>query len=143
MSAEEIESFLRDVDKDFPIPLSEKTDLKEDALKLQERATLFVERAEGTIVSMVAGYTNDSQDGLAYIAVLATKKECRGRGLAEKLLQKFLSECKEKGFKAVHLYAVKENEKAVALYQKLGFEEYFPANEQRPNDLHLILKFES
>jgi ribosomal protein S18 acetylase RimI-like enzyme len=56
-------------------------------------------------------------------------------------LTEFIKECKNKGLIGVHLYAVESNDKAVNLYNKLGFEKYTIKDEQRPNDLHLIKYF--
>lgn len=140
-TAEEIGSFLKAVEQDFPVPLSQKVDLKEYAQKLFEKATIFSTYQNGAIASMVAGYTDDLVDNKAYIAIMATRKEARGQGFAGELLDKFLVFSRQKGAKAVHVYAVKENVKAVKVYQKHGFETYEVLNESRPEDLHLIKYF--
>ncbi len=134
----QIYEFLKLVDKDFPVPLSEKTDLKEYADKLYNRGTVFTYEDKGRILAMVAGYIENSVDNLAYLAVLAALPETRGQGISKKLVTKFIEKSKEKELKAVHLYAVRENIPAMNLYKGLGFEELHLENESRPNDVHFI-----
>ncbi len=138
ISTEAIENFLKKVDFEFPVPLSQKTDLEAYAKKLKESATCCCKFDNGEIVSMVAGYTNNLTDNIAYISLVATLPEYRGKGFAEELVKEFILNCKEKKIIAVHLYTLDENEKAVNLYKKIGFEKYILENESRKSDLHLI-----
>ena len=139
-SIDEIEKFLNAVDKEFPVPLSQKTDLHEYAIKLYEHATIFFVEQDGKIAAMVAGYTDNVENNMAYISLLATKKEYRGQGYAKRLVNEFLECAKNKNLSATHLYAVETNERAVQLYYKLGFEKYMPEIEPRKDDLHLIFR---
>lgn len=139
VNAKQIEEFLTDVDKDFPVAISDKVDLKEYSNKLSEKATIVTEIKDNKIACMVAGYTENTEDNLAYVSIMATRKEFRGQGFAGATLSKFIDKCKQKGLKAVHLYTKKENQQARSVYSKLGFVEYLIENEPRPQDLHLIL----
>ena len=136
-----IKEFLEKVDFDFPIPLSKKVNLKEYANKLKEKATLFYEKKEDKIVGMVAGYTQNLTQNLAYIALVATLKEYRGQGFAQKAVSNFLNYCRENNIAGVHLYTAPSNVHAIKLYKSLGFEEYKLLNEPRKKDLHLICYF--
>lgn len=140
-TVEEIEIFLNAVDHDFPVALSQKTDLKEYAKKLFDNATICYEYQNGVIATMVAGYTKNLTGNLAFVSIMATRKEYRGQGLASKQLAKFLEECRKVGASGAHVYAVESNLPAVATYKKLGFEKYELENEPRPDDLHLIKRF--
>ena len=133
-----LEKFLYDVDKSFPVPLSEKQNLKDYAKKLFSCATICAEVQNGEILSMVAGYTENLTDNIAYIAVVATIKAAQGRGLASKCVREFIEICKEKSINAVHLYTDTSNKPAKAMYQKIGFVNYNPKNEHRPQDAHFI-----
>ena len=134
-------NFLKKADHTFPVPLSQKQDLLSYAHKLQERATICAFWENDEIISMVAGYTDNLEHGLAYIAIAATLECGRGRGLASMMLQEFLNICKDKGVNAVHLYTTPSNKAALHLYQKLGFLPWNPSDEPRPKDTHLILYF--
>lgn len=134
----QIEKFLRAVEKDFPVPLSQKVNIEEYSRKLYDRAAVVYERKDDKIVAMVAGYVENLSDGIAYIAIVSTLKEYRGKGLARKLLFDFINLCEKKQIKAVHLYTDQCNQKAIKLYESLGFVDYKIVNEPRPQDKHLI-----
>lgn len=138
IQAEKIEDFLTKVDKSFPVPLSKKQNLSEFAIKLNEKATLCTKEENGEIVSMVAGYTENLSDNIAYISVVATLEGSRCKGYSKALVKEFIEICIKKSIDAVHLYTVATNISAVNLYKKLGFKEYVMENEPRPDDLHLI-----
>ena len=55
-------NFLEEVDEDFPIPLSHKTNLHELSKKFIDKADIFVEYSEDNeISSLVIGYIKNSQ----------------------------------------------------------------------------------
>lgn len=141
-SVEQLCEFLLQVDRSFPVPLSEKQDLKSYARKLQEKATVCAFCENGKLLSMVAGYTDDLTDNLAYVAVVATLESARGRGLASAMMKDFLSVCAHKKVRAVHLYAVPTNMGAMKMYRKLGFGLWEMEGEPRPEDAHLIYYLE-
>lgn len=134
----QIERFLQAVDASFPIPLSEKQSLSVYAEKLYELGTVCAEVEDGEIVSMVAGYTDHVEGNRGYISMVATTERARGRGLAKKLVLEFIRIAADKGLEGVHLYAVADNLPAIRMYQGLGFTEFYPKNEPRPDDTHLI-----
>lgn len=135
---EEVYHFLKKVDCLFPIPLSEKQDLKILSEKLFEKGTIRVAMDDGKIISMVAGYTENMIDNRAYISVVATLEEYAGKGIAKKLIKEFIDVCKNKKIDAVHLYAVPSNVIAVNMYKNLGFVEWKLNDEPRKEDLHFI-----
>ena len=137
-SVEEIELFLEAVDPHFPTPLSKKQDLRSFAIKLFDKATLCCKFNNGKISSMVAGYTDNLNENIAYISIVATLSEYRGRGYATSLVNDFIAICKRKNIDAVHLYSVSSNISAMNMYRKLGFVDYVFDNEPRPDDAHLI-----
>lgn len=142
ITREQIEKFLLVVDKCFPVPLSEKTDLSEYAEKLREKATICAVRGKnGNILSMVAGYTENMVNEIAYISMAATLPQYQGRGYGKKLVKEFMNIAQENRMRGVHLYAVESNKPAMKMYEYLGFEKWYLTNEPRPDDVHLIYKF--
>ena len=133
-----IEDFLFAVDASFPVPLSEKHNLGEFAEKLCDKATMCSAIEDGNIVALLAGYTDNVENNLGYISIVATLPQAQGKGYGTSLIREFLGIARRKGLHAVHLYAVRENIPAMRIYKKLGFEDYILDDEPRPNDAHLI-----
>ena len=142
VSVDALASFLHQVDKLFPVPLSAKQNLDDFARKLCEKATLCVAHDGEVIVALVAGYTDHVVDNMGYISIAATLPQVQGRGYSSSLIREFLDIAREKQLQAVHLYAVRENAPAMHMYRKLGFVDYYVKDEPRPKDAHLILYLE-
>ena len=138
-NATQIYYFLCEVDQSFPVPLSDKQDLKAYAEKLLDKATICAVIEQGKIRSMVAGYTDHLSDGMAYISVVATAEECRGTGMAGNMLREFITICKNKHIKAVHLYTARQNTGAIRMYEKMGFSIWWKCDESRPEDVHFVM----
>lgn len=141
MMKEDYIRFLKNVDKDFPIPLSKKIKIDEYAEKLISTANVIVEKDNGKIIGMVAGYIDNSIEEISYISIVAVQKEYRGKSIAKKLLQKYIDECKEKNLKGVHLYTHKTNITALTMYKNFGFISKENVKEERTEDVHLFLYF--
>ena len=141
MMKEDYIRFLKNVDKDFPIPLSKKIKIDEYAEKLISTANVIVEKDNGKIIGMVAGYIDNSIEEISYISIVAVQKEYRGKSIAKKLLQKYIDECKEKNLKGVHLYTHKTNTTALTMYKNFGFISKENVKEKRTEDVHLFLYF--
>lgn len=138
---EEVLSFLKRVDNTFPVPLSKKQELCTLAEKFCQRATLCHIAENGDIAALVAGYTENLTDNTAYISVVATLPEARGKGYAKAALKQFFDVCRKKKIAAVHLYTDAANKAAITLYEGLGFVPYTLQGEPRPQDVHLIYRF--
>lgn len=121
----ELYDFLRNVDKDFPEPLSDRVDLKEYSKKMYENAVIITEIYDEQIVGMFAGYANDEKKEQAYVSFVSVVKEYRGSGIAKKLLSAFIEICRKKGFREVGLHTSLENQGAIRLYESNGFEREF------------------
>lgn len=139
LSKDQLIIFLKKVNNEFPVPLSEKQDLESYAKKLLEKATLCYEiNEQNQIIALVAGYTDCLSNNMAYISMVSTLPEYQGKGIATELVKKFINICIDKNISGIHLYAVAENTPAVKLYKKLGFKTMNIDNEKRPDDLHLL-----
>ena len=117
----ELKKFLGEVDNDFPIPLSSKTDLGELAHKLLGNGLSMVILNGSDIASGCFGYANDVQSKTAYISVVATLKAFRGKGFAEKCVRAFLDEAKKQNMESAVLYTHNTNIGAIKIYEKIGF----------------------
>ena len=141
-SVSQIFTFLTAVDTLFEVPLSQKQELFSFAQKLNEKATICTKFEGDTIVAMVAGYTENTDNRLGYISVVATLPALQGKGYARYLVKEFLGISRAKGLDGVHLYTTKSNAAAMRLYHGLGFKPFLLPNEPRPQDTHLVCYFE-
>ncbi len=138
---EELLSFLETVDKDFPVPLSEKQNLAQLSEKLIQKADIFAKRIDGVLAGVAIGYITNSTTNLSFLSIVAVKKEFRGLGISKEVVSKYLQEVKKSAGRRLigaEVYTKQENKIAVKMYKDLGFVLYKPKNEPRPNDLHLI-----
>lgn len=129
--------FVRQVDKEFPIALSDKVDLELYVEKLLKYGIIYYSFKNNKLTGAVAGYIN-STSKIAYISMVAVLQEERGKGIASKLIKRFIKQCKEKKYLMVHVYTHKENQSACCMYEKLGFKNYHVDDEPRPEDIHLV-----
>ncbi len=127
--------FLNAVDKDFPINLSAKTDLDELSDKFIKNGVLCYKEENDILTALVAGYANDLETKTAYISVVATLNEHRGKGFAKELVKEFLKKAKENGMEKAVLYTHYTNKGAIMLYKNLGFAEI-------PSERNGDIKFE-
>lgn len=121
-SKQEIEQFLRSVDRTFPVPISEKVELCEFASKLFAKATMCCAYDGEEICSMVAGYTENTIDNIAYVSLVATRTDAQGKGFATGLMEEFISICKTKGLRGVHLYTDTRNKEQLRYTKSSAFE---------------------
>lgn len=138
-SSTEIYDFLIKIDDSFPIPLSEKVNLKVYSIKLATQATILTKKIDENIVALVAGYTDNLTNNSAYVSVVGVLDKYRGKGLATELINGFICECKQKNISSVNLYTHKTNISAIKMYKKMGFF-IDDAEIKRPDDIHLIYK---
>ncbi len=138
IGGQELYNFLKKVERLFPVPLSEREQLTVLASKFEKYGTVSYVRESGKIVAICAGYTNDQEQRLGYISVVASLPEYTNKGYGKVAVQSFIEKAKDAGMKAIHLYADRENEAALNMYEKLGFVDCVLPNEPRPKDKHLI-----
>ena len=108
------------------------------ASKFEKYGTVSYVHESGKIVAICAGYTNDQEQRLGYISVVASLPEYTNKGYGKVAVQSFIEKAKDAGMKAIHLSADRENEAALNMYEKLGFVDCVLPNEPRPKDKHLI-----
>ena len=138
IGGQELYNFLKKVERLFPVPLSEREQLTVLASKFEKYGTVSYVRESGKIVAICAGYTNDQEQRLGYISVVASLPEYTNKGYGKVAVQSFIEKAKDAGMKAIHLYADRENEAALNMYKKLEFVDWVLPNEPRPEDKHLI-----
>ena len=111
--------YLREVDKDFEIPLSNKTNLEIYATKLLDFGIVLVSLDCGHFNGILAGYCNDTNSGNATITILSVKKHSRGQGISHQLICKMIDSCREAGMRKILVDSV--NPVAISSYLSSGF----------------------
>lgn len=138
---QELYNFLKKVDKLFPVSLSEREQLTVLVSKFEKYGTVSCVRKDGKIIALCAGYINDQEKQLGYISVVASLPEYTNKGYGKVAVQGFIEKAKNAGMRAIHLYADKDNESALRMYEKLGFTDWIIPKEPRTRDKHLIKWF--
>lgn len=113
--------FLKKADLLFPIPLSYKQNLESLSDKLLDSGIVIAAYYDDTLAGVVCGYANDTENGQAYISVLCVLPEFQGKSIAIQLVEEFIKESKAANMRKIFLYTHNTNEKAIKLYQKIGF----------------------
>lgn len=135
---QELYRFLKKVERLFPVPLSEREQLTVLASKFEKYGTVSYVRENGKIIAICAGYTNDREQRLGYISVVASLPEYTNKGYGKIAVKGFIEKAKDAGMKAIHLYADRGNKAALNMYGKLGFVDWNIPDEPRLKDKHLI-----
>ena len=135
---QELYEFLVKTDQLFPTPISQKTDLRAYAEKLDEKADIISCTDNDSLCGVAAGYITNSISDMAYISMVAVLPGFQGRGIGEEMVRAFISRAEKAGKVGVHLYAVYSNTPAMRMYRKIGFEEYVIENEPLPDNAHLV-----
>lgn len=112
-------NYLHDVDNDFEIPLSKKTDIDAYSIKILGNGVVFVSMENDNINGLLAGYCNDIENGNAIISILSVKKSFRGRGISRLLVNSMIEICQQTKMKKIYVDSV--NPIAVAIYKSCNF----------------------
>ena len=102
--------------------LSERMDLDLYAEKIIDYSNRFEAWHKQELIGLVAAYTNDHESRIAYITNVSVLLEWQGQGIASRLLSDCMEHSGHNGFDGLVLEVHLSNMKAIALYQKLGFE---------------------
>ena len=129
--------FFKKSDSLFPIPLSHKQNLESLSDKLLNSGIVIAAYYDDAIAGVVCGYANDTENGQAYISVLCVLPEFQGKSIAIQLVEEFIKESKAANMGKIFLYTHNTNEKAIKLYQKIGFT---PVESDRDGDIKMYYK---
>lgn len=82
-------------------------------------STYFVGELSGNVICYM-GYQNILSEG--YVTNIAVRKNYRGLGYGKKMMEYFIEDCVKNEICAASLEVAVKNERAIALYTKMGFE---------------------
>lgn len=111
--------YLKDVDRDFEIPLSSKVNLSEFARKTLANGHAFMAREDDKFVALATLYCNDKVTVKAFLPILSVKECYRGKGYARQLVNIVINLSRLYEMKTVNVDSV--NPTAISLYKSVGF----------------------
>ena len=121
-SVAQLAEHLRLCDRFFVPPLSERVALMDYSAKLYEKAERFEAWIDTTLVGLLAGYYDAESSVVAFITNVSVLKEWQGRGVASVLVERSIAHAQHLGFELIELQVALQNDLAVRLYQKHGFQ---------------------
>jgi ribosomal-protein-alanine N-acetyltransferase len=117
----------------------EKHSFGEDSYPLSKRAFLYHLKKDNRVFvakngDKISGYVLIFRYSKSFrIYSIATSKECRGKGVAKKLISFCMEKAKQEGKEHISLEVADSNEKAKKLYESFGFREYRAIENYYPN----------
>ncbi len=105
------------------------TGRKELLKSIKSRKRIFlVAMIKNNVVGYVNGYIYDKEDvyikKVAYLDQISVDKNYKQKGIGTKLIDEFTNKVKKKGAEYIKLNAFEDNEPAIKLYGKKGFDKY-------------------
>lgn len=114
--------YLCEVDNDFEIPLSSRTELKIFSLKLLLHGHVFFAIEKKQAVGLIAFYCNNYENHQAYIPILSVKQNYRSKGYARQLINIAINVCRLYKMSTVAVDSI--NPITINLYKSVGFKTY-------------------
>lgn len=118
-SVQEIASHLREADRSFIPPLSDRIDIDCYAAKLFDVGTRHEAWVGPRLVGLVAGYLNDCE--LGFISNVSVAPGLERRGVGARLVAAFIADAGAAGIKRLRLEVHSGNIAASQLYRAAGF----------------------
>ena len=113
--------FINSVDKSFPVPLSERTDICVFAKKILKSAIILQAVINDEIVGLSSFYANDLVNMKAYLTFIAVKESYINMGIASKIINEMLTILREMNMFSVEVTTGSDNKAARHLYEKCSF----------------------
>lgn len=101
-----------------PFPLDDTVEFIKECIKNNVPQLFAMDKSEGRIIGWCDVQPKDKVTGNLGIGIL---NEYREFGIGKKLIMRILEMCKEYGYKKVELDVRKDNERAIHVYEEMGF----------------------
>ncbi len=115
-------TFLHQIDKTLPVPLSQRVDMLEFATNNLERGFVYGIKEDDQLVCAAIFYYHFLTETAAYLDLLATVPGYGGRGYASQVMDAIEDAAKQAGMTEFHLHTNDTNKAALSLYGKRGYE---------------------
>ncbi|HRY48632.1 MAG TPA: GNAT family N-acetyltransferase [Candidatus Paceibacterota bacterium] len=119
---DDIAALLQEVDDEFVPSLSSRINVGQYAEKIARKATVFCIYDEGILCAFASVYCNDTEHKRAYLTMIAVGKRYQGKKIGVNLLKSSIQHLRGIGISTLHLEVYKNNNRAIDLYKKVGFD---------------------
>lgn len=124
-----LEEFLKKHSEDFFPPLLTRKSFSEYLESIRDFGGVFYAVKDSRVIGLVTylNHHTDSSDnfydGSAYIPYIATEQDFRRKGIMQSLMEATIIDLRKANSKKVKLETWSTNQRALALFDKLGFKE--------------------
>lgn len=98
-----------------------KMDVDDYVNKIVKFAIIINYYTDSKLTGFIAYYANDGLKKNAYLTLILIDNSSRGSGLGKLLLESSISDLSKRGFSTYKLEVLKNNTKALKMYEKFGF----------------------
>ena len=92
------------------------------AEKFLKYGTILAVRKNGCYAGFSAFYANDTENRIAFLSMIAVKKDFRGLSIGRLLLEKTIEAAKQNNMEKLKLEVARDNAGAIRFYHNNGFE---------------------
>ena len=117
-----VHDLISTLDEDLASRLRQSVELEEYSVKLSKHAEFVTACIDGSVVGVIAFYTNE-QAAEIYVPYVCIGSMHRRKGIADRLMQLLIEHAQSKGY-SISLEVLVCNTSAISLYKKFGFEIY-------------------
>jgi len=114
---------LQECKDQFIPPLNQTVDISAYADKIKAHAVTFEAWDDRSLVGLIAAYLNNETDRIGFITNVSTLPLMKGRGIAGALMKQCIQYASDRRFNKISLEVNRNNEAAIGLYRKYGFED--------------------
>ncbi len=118
----------------------DKNELCEGIEKFINVGNVFCVLHQNEIIAFLNVYCNNEETKEAYINNVEVKRAYRGQGLSKLILEAAIELCRKNAFETIALHVAVDNDVAINLYKKYGFEETGNLKEQNGETLLKMIK---
>ena len=90
--------------------------------KILQNATVVPYYRSNALEGFIAYYSNDPKGYFSFLTMILVSTDAQGTGIGNLLLELSIKDLKNRKFKTYELEVLRNNKKAISLYQKHGFE---------------------
>lgn len=116
-----VDHLINDFKDYFPKLATKTINLDNFVRKLDMNAEFVYALIDCNVIGFASFYANDMSSLNCHIVLLAVKREYQGLGVGRELIQNAITQARSKKMKTITLDVGKKNQRAISIYNHLGF----------------------